>query len=129
MLEDTNGGSVGLKWLLWFRINDDAHHPHQAVNGSNLARTTDLTDRSKESKMARGTVLIDRNRCKGCELCVNACPQQVLHLSSSRNARGYHPVELSENGHHCTGCAICAVVCPDVVFTVYREAKPALRAA
>jgi 2-oxoglutarate ferredoxin oxidoreductase subunit delta len=79
--------------------------------------------------MARGTVLIDRDRCKGCELCVHACPQQVLHLSSSLNARSYHPVELSENGHHCTGCAICAVVCPDVVFTVYREARTLRQAA
>jgi 2-oxoglutarate ferredoxin oxidoreductase subunit delta len=110
-------------------INDDVRRPDQAVKRINPARAAGLIYRSKESKMARGAVLIDRNRCKGCELCVNACPQQVLHLSSSRNARGYHPVELSENGHHCTGCAICAVVCPDVVFTVYREAKPALRAA
>ena len=79
--------------------------------------------------MARGTVLIDRDRCKGCELCVHACPQQVLLLSPSLNARSYHPVELRENGQHCTGCAICAVVCPDVVFTVYREARPVRKAA
>ncbi len=71
--------------------------------------------------MARGTVLIREDRCKGCALCVHACPQGVLRLSDRINVRGYHPVELVEEESHCTGCAVCAVVCPDVVFTVYRE--------
>ena len=71
--------------------------------------------------MARGTVLIERDRCKGCALCVAACPQHVLHLADGLNSRGYHPVELAEEGAHCTGCAVCGLVCPDLVFTVYRE--------
>jgi 2-oxoglutarate ferredoxin oxidoreductase subunit delta len=73
--------------------------------------------------MTRGTVLIDRNRCKGCGLCVESCPQGVLQLSATYNARGYRPVFLDESQHPCTGCAICAVICPDVVFTVYRESR------
>lgn len=68
-----------------------------------------------------GTVIIAEDRCKGCELCVHACPQHVLHLSSGYNVRGYHPVVLDESENHCTGCSVCAVVCPDVVFTVYRQ--------
>lgn len=79
--------------------------------------------------MTRGTVHINAERCKGCELCVHACPQHVLHLSSTHNARGYSPVQLDESGANCTGCAICALVCPDVVFTVYREPLPQRRAA
>ena len=70
----------------------------------------------------RGTVVIAVDRCKGCELCVHACPQHVLHLDEGYNARGYHPVVLDESTKHCTGCSICALVCPDVVFTVYRQA-------
>ncbi|RME45014.1 MAG: 4Fe-4S dicluster domain-containing protein [Chloroflexi bacterium] len=78
----------------------------------------------------RGTVVIDKDRCKGCELCVKHCPQEVLQLSDSFNARGYRPVMLVENGRHCTGCAVCAVICPDVVFQVYRQAPvPRTRAA
>ncbi len=69
----------------------------------------------------RGTVIIDRDRCKGCELCVHVCPQGVLHMSEDYNAKGYHPVMLDESENFCTGCAVCAVICPDVVFTVYRE--------
>jgi 2-oxoglutarate ferredoxin oxidoreductase subunit delta len=71
--------------------------------------------------MSRGTVQINRERCKGCELCVSACPQHVLQLSLSFNLRGYRTAELDETTNCCTGCAICALVCPDVAFTVYRE--------
>jgi 2-oxoglutarate ferredoxin oxidoreductase subunit delta len=79
--------------------------------------------------MARGTVHINTERCKGCELCVYACPQHVLQLSTAHNARGYRPVQLDEVNAGCTGCAICALVCPDLVFTVYREPLPQRRAA
>lgn len=79
--------------------------------------------------MTRGTVHINTERCKGCELCVHACPQHVLHLSSVHNARGYNPVQLDESAAHCTGCAICALVCPDLVFTVFREPLAQRRAA
>jgi 2-oxoglutarate ferredoxin oxidoreductase subunit delta len=74
--------------------------------------------------MVRGTVLIDQERCKGCALCVHLCPQQVLQLSPTYNARGYRPAILDESQNQCTGCGICALVCPDVVFTVYRETRP-----
>ncbi len=68
----------------------------------------------------KGTVVIEQDRCKGCSLCVEYCPQHVLTMNSSiLNVRGYHPAELSADG--CTGCGICAVVCPDVCISVYRE--------
>jgi len=79
--------------------------------------------------MIRGTVLIDRERCKGCELCVNACPHHLLHLSPQLNMRGYHPAELDDAAADCTGCALCALVCPDVVLTIYREPARLRRAA
>ena len=70
--------------------------------------------------MARGTVVIDLNRCKGCELCTTVCPQHVLQMADSFNARGYRPVQLVDPESKCTGCALCAVICPDAVLTVYR---------
>lgn len=79
--------------------------------------------------MATGTVIIQRDHCKGCELCVHACPQHVLVLAEQYNARGYRPVMLDESQGHCTGCGICALVCPDVVFTVYRQPVRPRRAA
>ncbi len=73
--------------------------------------------------MARGWVYVDTDRCKGCGLCVSACPKNVLALSTDRfNVKGYRPTELA-NPDDCTGCTICAIVCPDVVLTVYRAVR------
>jgi 2-oxoglutarate ferredoxin oxidoreductase subunit delta len=71
--------------------------------------------------MVRGTVIIQSERCKGCQLCIQVCPQGVLRLSDFYNSRGYHTVLLDETQTDCTGCAVCAVICPDSVFTVYRD--------
>jgi 2-oxoglutarate ferredoxin oxidoreductase subunit delta len=59
------------------------------------------------------------DHCKGCGLCVDACPPHVLELDRERvNALGYNPVMLTDN-ERCTSCARCARVCPDTVFTVF----------
>lgn len=72
--------------------------------------------------MAKGTVLIERERCKGCELCTSVCPQNVLFMDSANlNSKGYHPAELVDPDGECTGCAVCALICPDVCITVFRE--------
>lgn len=67
----------------------------------------------------KGTVIIDIERCKGCELCVGACPTQVLRLAKGVNGKGYHFAYM-EHPEACTGCNNCALVCPDAVITVYR---------
>ena len=68
----------------------------------------------------RGWIEVDGMYCKGCELCINACPQSVLTLDMEHlTPKGYHPVYLAGEG--CTGCAICAVVCPEAALTVFRE--------
>lgn len=70
---------------------------------------------------------IDSEHCKGCELCVTACPHGVLALDPTVvNHLGYHPVRLTDPAG-CTSCVLCARVCPDTVFTVYaprKEARP-----
>jgi len=60
-------------------------------------------------------VIINRERCKGCEICVYACPQQNLELSKEVNGLGYHYVEFDFHGKRgdCTGCNICYTVCPE----------------
>ncbi|MFN8623892.1 MAG: 4Fe-4S binding protein [Chloroflexota bacterium] len=76
-------------------------------------------------------MLIATDRCKGCELCIHACPEGVLALERGHvNALGYNPVhEVAPE--RCTSCALCARVCPDAVFTVrvQRPARPAAAAA
>jgi 2-oxoglutarate ferredoxin oxidoreductase subunit delta len=69
----------------------------------------------------KGWIEVNEKYCKGCELCVSACPQDVLRLDMEHlTPKGYHPVFLTSEG--CTGCAICAIVCPEAALTVFREA-------
>ena len=63
-------------------------------------------------------VTIERNRCKGCELCVQACPMQILEMSRDINLKGYFYARLKEPTR-CIGCRICAITCPDVAIDVH----------
>ena len=73
---------------------------------------------------AKGRIVIDAEYCKGCELCVSVCPQDVISMADYFNAKGYRPARLTDPGGECTGCAVCAVICPDAVITVYRATVP-----
>ena len=68
-------------------------------------------------RSSRGTLVIDIEKCKGCELCITACPPQVLVMSTDVNETGYRYPQLTPG---CTGCTACQMVCPDFVFTVYQ---------
>lgn len=75
--------------------------------------------------MIRGTVHFKIEICKGCELCIEACPQESLGLSNKINLQGYRYAELIKD--NCTGCENCAIVCPDAAITVYRQPKSAIK--
>jgi len=64
-------------------------------------------------------IIIDRDRCKGCELCTTACPHNLILMSNELNKAGFHPasfISLDE----CNGCSLCAVICPDIAIEVYK---------
>ena len=68
---------------------------------------------------ARGKVKIDPEECKGCGVCVDACPPKCLLLRPYLNAYGIHPADYT--GEACSGCGICFYVCPEPgAITVYR---------
>lgn len=68
----------------------------------------------------QGAVVISEERCKGCDLCVVACPTDTLSLQSKEvNDRGYHFAYMAQP-QSCIGCGNCAVVCPDGCIEVYR---------
>ena len=69
----------------------------------------------------KGWIEVNDLYCKGCELCIDACPQHVLAIENDRlTPKGYHPVALIGEG--CTGCGVCAIMCPEAALTVFREA-------
>jgi 2-oxoglutarate ferredoxin oxidoreductase subunit delta len=67
----------------------------------------------------KGAIVVNTERCKGCDLCVVACPTDVLALSNDANTKGYN-FSFMDNPDSCIGCAACAQVCPDACITVYK---------
>jgi len=63
-------------------------------------------------------IVVDENRCKGCEHCVLACPQDVISMSKKMNEKGYFFAQPTEQPR-CLGCMLCAIICPDVAIEVY----------
>ncbi|MDR1562961.1 MAG: 4Fe-4S binding protein [Dysgonamonadaceae bacterium] len=67
----------------------------------------------------RGAVVVEMERCKGCNLCVVACPSDVLEIGKEVNSRGYN-FAIMKNPDACIGCASCGYVCPDGSITIYK---------
>ncbi len=63
-------------------------------------------------------IIIDRDLCKGCELCVNACPQKILAMGKEINAKGYFFATVAEQ-KRCIGCRLCCITCPDVAIQMH----------
>ncbi|MBS1259299.1 MAG: NAD(P)H-quinone oxidoreductase subunit I, chloroplastic [Candidatus Scalindua arabica] len=66
-----------------------------------------------------GKITINEDRCKGCELCIDACPYGLLIMSTEVNHFGYHTAKFI-NGDKCTACKFCGMMCPDFAIDVYK---------
>lgn len=69
---------------------------------------------------SKGKIVIESTRCKGCGLCIAACPKRHIHFDDTEDFRGIR-VACFEEDHDCTGCGFCYTVCPDVAITVYKR--------
>ena len=67
-----------------------------------------------------GQVYLISERCKGCRICIQFCPKQVLQESERTNAKGYHYPEIAAGKETaCVHCDFCSIVCPEfAIFTV-----------
>lgn len=90
-----------------------------------IGQAINVKQHQKEWERKHSVVRIIKERCKGCDLCIEFCPQQILERSDEFNAKGYHPPRIREsfrlgyNDQACVGCGYCAVVCPE--FAIYTE--------
>ena len=66
--------------------------------------------------------VIDKDRCKGCGLCVTMCPKNVLEISDQVNTKGYFPA-FRARSEDCIYCAMCCTMCPDVAIDISEEAE------
>ena len=77
-----------------------------------------------ETKKDRGQIRVDIAECKGCGLCIEACPPKLIAMSEGLNHYGYRTATYAGTG--CTGCGVCFLVCPEPgAITVYRLSKTA----
>lgn len=77
--------------------------------------------------MAKGSIFVKTERCKGCAFCVEFCPTHVLALSPAFNAKGYHVPHLVDPDK-CSGCDLCGMYCPDFAIHGFKLPKPAVAA-
>ncbi|WFO75442.1 4Fe-4S binding protein [Desulfurococcaceae archaeon MEX13E-LK6-19] len=66
-------------------------------------------------------IVVDKNLCKGCGICVTICPHGAIVLSRNLSERGYrYPVPTEKK---CMGCRLCEVFCPDFAITITEEGE------
>ena len=58
-------------------------------------------------------VLINEAWCKGCVICVDICPTQVLEMHKGK--------AVVARPDDCTGCLLCELHCPDLAIKVFKE--------
>ena len=71
------------------------------------------------------TVTIYRHYCKGCEICAEICPKDVLRMAVATDRWEGTIVEIVDIDS-CNACMLCEYQCPDFaieVFNVKKEQK------
>ena len=64
-------------------------------------------------------IKIDKEKCKGCELCISVCKKSVIKISQKMNKMGYRFAEPT-NKKNCTACVNCAIICPDTCIEIEK---------
>jgi 2-oxoglutarate ferredoxin oxidoreductase subunit delta len=66
----------------------------------------------EEKAVKPGRLVIDTDRCKGCDFCVEFCPTEALAMSKELGPKGYYLAEVADETK-CLGCGLCEILCPE----------------
>ena len=67
------------------------------------------------------SIIFDEEKCKGCGLCITACPKKIIDLDTDKiNKKGYNPAGVKDFDS-CISCAQCAIICPHVVIKIEND--------
>lgn len=59
-------------------------------------------------------LVINRDWCKGCKICIHFCPENVLELDDKDKAIPVRPED-------CICCRLCEYRCPDLAIEIFTE--------
>ncbi len=65
-------------------------------------------------------IIVDEELCKGCKICSEFCPTDVLDISTRLNKQGYYP-PLVVKAKECHGCRLCELLCPEFAIFIVNE--------
>ena len=93
------------------------------MSEESLGQTTVGAREARRLRKPKQLAVIDQAGCTGCELCIEVCPVDCIHIVPGRehHDRGkLVEIELEE----CIGCTQCARVCPwDTIYMLpYADA-------
>ena len=74
----------------------------------------------KLARRMRFRIVVDKERCKGCDLCVAVCSRHVFLMTKKLNSKGCRYPETQDLSQ-CTGCQQCALICPDAAIEIDVE--------
>jgi len=74
----------------------------------------------KEKKKKSARIQINQTWCKGCYICLEACPKKVFEKSLEVVEKGFNPVVVA-HPEQCTHCLQCEMLCPDLAIQVAKE--------
>ncbi|HKN18804.1 MAG TPA: 4Fe-4S binding protein [Dissulfurispiraceae bacterium] len=74
------------------------------------------------SRRPKGKIVIDKEQCKGCGYCIEACTKNSIFVDTRFNKAGFFPADFT-HPERCTGCAMCAMMCPEMAIEVWKEEK------
>ncbi len=73
----------------------------------------DLTSADGNTK-----IVIDKQLCKGCTICAEVCPKNVLIMIDATDKWEGTLAEIADIDA-CTACMLCEIECPDYAIRVY----------